>query len=648
MRFYQIWLALLIVSFIVFLAFVPGITGAFIFDDFNSIVLNEQLRVDQLSLDGLQQWLMAGDPGILGRPVSMLSFGLNYYLAGDVDPKAFKLGNILVHVVTFIGVFGLSRSLLLVLAVRGLVKHEKVFSLAIIIALMWALNPLQVSSVLYVVQRMAMLAALFSLYALWVYVEWRRSVLSAWLAVPLFLLLSALAFLSKENAILLAGFILLIESWIFSKENGPVYRQIVFSAALVSFIALLCYLHFYAAWFSSGYLQRDFSQYERLLTQLRVLTHYLQWIIIPDISQYGFFHDDILKSTAWLRPQTTLLSAVFWSVLLIVAGIFRAKKPWLAFGVGWFLMGHVLESSFIPLEMVFEHRNYLPSFGVIFCLVLLVSSSLGQSSVSAIQKPLVVIWLVVLAAATLMRSSEWGNYHLQLLAASERHPNSARTQWEMGRWYLTEYQKSVILNRREPAFYEKGLEYAEYAMAADPRSSLALIGLVATRCETGESIDERWVVSLEERLVYPYRVENHQGFKTLVDCALQRTDAKALEPIVGRIFNAVFSNPKISDYLLAELKYVYAEYVYARGDINKAYTLFEQSLALYPLESTYTRLVVHSLELGNKDKAELYLAGYKLIVSDSAESKKQIELLSEYVAICCDKGINFDFKKSEK
>ena len=650
----NIWrvVALIVAIISVFLVYLPGISGEFIFDDFNSIVLNEQLRIGELSWASLQQLAMSGDPGVLGRPVSMISFGLNHLLAGSIDATAIKLTNIIIHLLAFIGVFGVSQSVLRVYVGGHYVSQQAGFWLALAVAFLWAVSPLQVSSVLYAVQRMTTLSALFSLYALWVYTEWRQERIGLYLFAAAFPLLSALAFLSKENAVLIAGYVLLIEWFVFgigkdgsSERKWRTYRKCLFAGAAVCLIITFVYLHFYVNWYSLGYLNRDFSQYERILTQFRVMLTYVQWIVVPDIRQYGFFHDDIVVSTGWFYPWSTILSALVLSVSTVTLLYFRKRWPWAIFGLLWFFLGHALESTFIPLEMVFEHRNYLPSVGIVFVVVLAAHNFSMRFSNAKFLRLIFAIWIVFVSSVALLRSVEWGNYHTQFLAATERHPKSARSQWELARWYLTEYQKGLLMGVRDDAFYHKAEFYAERAIEADQRSSLPLLGLVAFSCDANMAIQPSWIDELKVRLEYQYRVENHVVFKRMADCVTENDRPESMQVIVGELFTTAINGIYIDNRMRSDLQYVYGMYLHDNGEREDAVQSFKDSLVSSENENSYIRLVIHGLEIQDKASAELYLEQYRNMLGSDYQASEQYHFLYKYVAQCCDKGMTFKLRK---
>ncbi|MCZ7654258.1 MAG: hypothetical protein M5R42_08160 [Rhodocyclaceae bacterium] len=118
-------------------------------------------------------------------------------------------------------------------------------------------------------------------------------------------------------------------------------------------------------WLWAGYALRDFSAVERMLTEGRVLWFYLGLILFPRLEALGLYHDDIAVSTGLIAPWTTLLALVGLFGLIWLAWRLRLRMPLTAFGLAWFLIGHGLESTFLPLEIAHEHRNYVPLFGIL-------------------------------------------------------------------------------------------------------------------------------------------------------------------------------------------------------------------------------------------------------------------------------------------
>ena len=209
------------------LVYLPGLGGEFMFDDHWNIVANEAVHVDSLSPGQVIEAATSGRAGPLKRPVAMASFGLNHYVSG-LEPRGWKIANLVIHLLTGWLVFLVCREL-----VRALVQRDEAVSaewVAAIVASLWLIHPLNLTAVLYVVQRMASLATLFSLWAIYLYMRgrvqlggggWRPIYVALGLALPL-------ALLSKETGALIPPLLLLIEWLCFRFEARPEHRRRLF------------------------------------------------------------------------------------------------------------------------------------------------------------------------------------------------------------------------------------------------------------------------------------------------------------------------------------------------------------------------------------------------------------------------------------
>ena len=137
------------------------------------------------------------------------------------------------------------------------------------------------------------------------------------------------------------------------------YWSIIFIAAPSAFILAYLGSKFFSASFFDVVATRDFSSYERFITQSRVLADYLKHWFVPELYTSGVFQDHFIKSTGIAAPLTTLLSAVAHVAVISIAVMKRRKWPLFALAALFFYVSHVLESSVLNLELYFEHRNYL-------------------------------------------------------------------------------------------------------------------------------------------------------------------------------------------------------------------------------------------------------------------------------------------------
>ncbi len=341
------------------LAYLPGLSGILVYDD--GPVLGPYLRPGPL----LHPFWSASGP--LGRPVSMLSFWLD---------RAFWPGSLFALNLTNLGLHLAAGTLAALLAFR-LFRLAGADRSGAALAGFWIgafflIEPMQVATVLYTVQRMAVLSALFTLAALGCYCGARsrnRDSKPAWagLLMGLFVF-PLLALFSKENGALAPVLALAAELLFFHFQGSPPTRRLLgwFYGVLTGLalgLGALALLD--RSFIIDGYNGRRFTFTERLLTESRVLIRYLVMPFWPTPARVSFFHDDIALSTGLASPPTTALALMALLALAGAAIAFRKRRPLLAFGIAWFLIGQFLESTFIPLDLMFVHRNYLPLFGLL-------------------------------------------------------------------------------------------------------------------------------------------------------------------------------------------------------------------------------------------------------------------------------------------
>ncbi len=445
---------LLSIWVLVGLAYAHGLDGPLLFDDASAISHNPLVKIQGLEFD---DWRVAGlssDSGPLGRVLPMLTFGLNYALTGGFDSFWLKIGNLIIHLASGAFVFLFSR-LVLLHSLRHTSNRESITLTAAVIASgVWMLHPLFVSTVLYAVQRMAQLSTLCVLLGLIVFLKHRVSwalkgalpaeILTAalWLA-----LIGMFAVYSKENGLLLVWLVLLCEVCLFRGEWDGRQRPWLAIAGIalfsLPFIVVLTIFVFAPDYFIGRYSGRSFSLYERVLTQTRVLWQYVSWLVLPRIDQMGFQHDDIVISKGVLVPLTTMLSILGWALTLSISWVFRRRIPLLLFGVLFFLVGHSMESTILPLEMVYEHRNYLPGVGV--CLLLGFGFAVLVDRFE-IRKPLIAIAgvFLVLTFPLAVRVHTWAD-DLRLSEVNLRnHPTSSRSNYFYALALIEDYEERLI------------------------------------------------------------------------------------------------------------------------------------------------------------------------------------------------------------
>ncbi len=425
------WVVFLLSCLVVAL-FYPGVNGGFILDDKPNITQNIALYVK--GLDHISLWRAAssfhGGAGL--RSVAMLSFGLDYFRADAFDPAAYKATNIAIHAITFAALTGF---LFLILSISGWHKN-RAFWCALAMALVWAIHPLQVSSVLYVVQRMQTLATLFTVLAMCWYLKMRQAQINGdqgWREGRWMLLFAFLAIASKEDAVLLPLYCLILEWTVLSfRAASPATHKIFVWAycILISALALVFFLwgipHY---WHLETFPGRDFNSYERVLTQGRVLAMYLSQIMWPAPDMMPFYYDDYIASRGWLNPESTIFSWAFILTLIVAAWACRRRHPLISIGIFWFFCGHLITSNIIGLELAFEHRNHFPIIGIILAVVGFLDaaqSAIHTHSYKLFMTAGCALTLTVLGFNSSQRIAVWSNKQLLAEKSVEIAPKSSR------------------------------------------------------------------------------------------------------------------------------------------------------------------------------------------------------------------------------
>lgn len=418
--------SLFLLIVITFLIYQQGKTGAFLFDDIPNLA--PLGSYDSLGLwDNFWLFLLEGRSGPTGRPISLASFYLNTQ-NWPAHPASFIQTNIFIHLLNGVLVYWLVFKLSGYLHFPAY-KKQLIFSL--FVTAFWLLHPMHITTVLYIIQRMTELSATFTLSGLLFYLygreqlkDTRSGFLTLFIGVGLSLVFSIL---SKENGILLVAYILVIEFFLLRPLKSPIPKNFnywLIPAVILPFMAIIVYLGLRTD--HSAFLTRDFSLTERLLTEPRIIFDYLHQIFIPRMNELTLYHDDYKISKSLFEPWTTLISLIGVLALLMSAFLLRNKQPLIAFAIAWFFAGHLLESTVLPLELYFEHRNYLPMMGIFIAIVYYAIHFFTK------YKVLVVIalgFMLVFNSFVLIQNTKlWGNPTALFISWYQAHPNSIRTQ----------------------------------------------------------------------------------------------------------------------------------------------------------------------------------------------------------------------------
>lgn len=557
--------------------FAPGLGAGFLLDDFENFAPLKRFLAGDLS------WLdtaLANRSGPLHRPVSMLSFVIDARLWG-MDPHAFLRTSLALHLAC-----AALAGLLIVRLLRRepAIAHAQAAWVAGATALLWAVLPIHVSVVSYSVQRMAILSALFVLAALLAYASGRERLATQrpgvavrlYVLFPLFTLLAAF---SKENGVLAPLIAAAIELAYFGRTasaNELRGRRWFFAIFLVlPALAAGALLLSRPALFLAGYDERPFTLVERLLSQPRILWDYVQQVLAPFGPSMGLIHDDFPKSTSLWNPWTTAPAIGAWLVLVAFAARARRAAPGILGGVLFFLAAHAMESTLLPLELYFEHRNYLAALGLLLALASAAAAALSKLPTPSAAFGRTAPWLLLLvpltyAGVTLARSSVWGLPEARAAQALENNPYSPRLR------------SQLAIAAAEHGDLEGALAHidmAAHGVAAPPRRTLHLWRLTVA-CVANKPLADDTAVS--EAIAAPdlrIQLSEMVAFEAIADRlesgACQWPGADAMLRLGRSMLAASTQAPSVQN--VWRTRYVVARLAALSGDLQGAVMMAEQA-----------------------------------------------------------------------
>ena len=421
-RRFTVFASLLLVALTIVL-YQHALSSGFFLDDATSI------RVEPLMLQ----------PDILPlyekfklRFLGYLSFWVNYQISGE-DPAAFRLVNFAIHAVNGLLVFVLSYRLF---ALSGDTESEKSTHrwVALLVAALFIAHPLQTQAVTYIVQRLASLMTLFYLAALISWVEVFRSrslgVRAIWLI--LFASLFLASCYTKQNAFTLPFVLILMELLIFRRLTAKHWSAIGVAGLISALVTVVFVPDF---WVTVDRLTRetpDITRWEYFTHQWVILWMYLGKVIwpYPQLLDYGVA---LHSFDTWV-----FVLAGLGHMVVLVLGLGMSRRfPLVTFGVLFFYAVHSVESGLIPIrDLVFEHRNYLPLFGVFFgagaAIVAIVKHyPAGMKYIKWVS----ILVLLFFAQATWARNQMWADQEALLKADVVHNPENVRALYNLALWY---------------------------------------------------------------------------------------------------------------------------------------------------------------------------------------------------------------------
>lgn len=476
-----------------------GLTGAFLFDDLGSLPkLGATGPVDNWAT--FWRYITSGTADPTGRPLALLSFLIDAR-NWPADPYPFKVTNLILHLTngTLLAVVLWRLGMALLHApdtahdpfVRGKENSGRLFALdqrgAAIAALFgagaWLLHPLLVSTTLYVVQREAMLPATFTLVAMLGWMMSRDALArghtkralagmasSAWLC-------TGLAVLCKGNGALLPLLLLLLEWIVLSRRPMPDagtqarHRRAVVAFLIVPSALVIAYLFYLIPGATRTAAEiRGWTIAQRLLTEPRVMADYLRLLFVPHAHSSGLFNDAFPISTGWLHPASTLPCIVLVLALIGAGFAWRKRHPAISLALLFYFTAQLMESGWIPLELYYEHRNYLPAMLLFWPIGLALGSS---GTLRLLRTGVAAGVLVALAVLTMQRATLWGNAFNQAQVWAAINPESARAQTSAALYDMQSGRPRLAAGR------------LQLALPEHPDDLQISLNLITAECELG-------------------------------------------------------------------------------------------------------------------------------------------------------------------
>jgi tetratricopeptide (TPR) repeat protein len=558
------------------------------------------------------------------RRIGYMTFALNFWLHG-LNTIGYHVVNLLIHILAGWLVFWLVRRTLQLTgrlpgtgfapaAGAGTPKGEEgegeespggglltsgpdaIWSIAFFSALLWLVHPVQIMGVTYIVQRLTSLSALLYLAAFAAYVAGRTSsgrrcyvfysaAVAAWL----------LSLGVKQNVALLPLVLLIYEIYFFHDDPWRAVKAgWKWAAGASAAVAITAFWYLGPGFWSAmaaRYAERGITPWERLLSEARVLVHYVSLIVLPLPSRLNVDYD-FAPSRSLIDPITTLPA-----VLLVLAAVgfalWEARRyRFLSFAILWFLVNLAVESTVIPVDLVFEHRLYLPSIALIAVGVGVVYRGLAPMHEYAAPVGLALI-AVLFGAWTYERNQVWTDPVLLWSDNALKSPGKARVHGNLGKAYLDaeRYQDAArsfeTAIRLDPTLigaytnlaviqidhfqdYDKATEYLNAALALNPNVpdaylNLGVIALNTRRLPQAVELFER-VLELDP--------SNPVAHYNLAACYINLGDIPAALEVLDR---------GIAYWPAGHRLYLLKGRAYERlGDLDAARQALERALQLQP------------------------------------------------------------------
>lgn len=578
-------------------ALAPGRAGTFHFDDYWT--LRELVEInDDPSLDRHAEYVITGISSSLGRPLTLATFAVQH-ASWSRNPGDFIRVNILLHLLNGALLFWC------LLRLAALAPRWSNPYIPLSVTALWLLAPLHAGAVLYIVQRMAVFAGTFMLLGWLLYLGGRLDALGGnlrrgYLRMSLGLGAgTAIGVLAKENAALFPIMIALSEWTLLRQTPRPLHWR-PWAAVFLAFPATLLFGYIVLKWPDWVQLadKQGYTPGQRVVSESRVLFMYLKKLFLPSLYNIRLLYDDLALSRSLIDPPITAVAAGAWVLLTGLAVHLRRHAPLFSFGVLWFLACHLLESTVLPLELAFDHRNYVAAIGPLLALCGYVADLLRMPRAARLRGLLTAVaiaYVAFFAVASWHTARLWGRPLELWVYWAHNQPDSKRARHDVADAYLRNgradeaariYEEAWDRWPGDPAFAVAHLELGCYL------PELRMPDAARLR-RTAEHFDGHVVTTLS-------RI--HRLVALMEDGKCARHSAASLHAMLEPILLAPDFERQEQNVLL-----ILSRLARLEGQVDKAITLLEQAFAVKPRLNLAIQAAYWSLNAGMPERAQRHI-----------------------------------------
>ena len=586
-------LALPLIVILFWLAYAPGISGSFFFDDYHNLDGLSEVRDATTALD----FVVSGASGPLGRPIALATFAAQAH-AWPQNPDSFLRVNVLIHLLNGLLV---AWFVLLLSRARAIQEHDAAW-IALLTAALWLSIPLLASSTLFIVQRMATLATTIILAGGITYIYARQRLLERPRStlIPLSItvaLFTVSASFTKENGLLFPIFILVVETTLFPRSifsAGFRERAWAWLFLVAPLVVIAIYLFSRVPYPEIVELQRGFTAEQRIWTQAVLLWQYLYHGFVPNPKHLTPFLDSVtIRESA--SDVVVLLSLTAWLLILSLAIYLRRTLPLFSFAVLWYLGAHLLESTFLPLELAFHHRNYVAFIGPSYSLVAAAWAFTGTSA--CLIRTSLIIYIIALSVSLWNTTNLWGHPSLGVEIWTLHNPDSLRAEQMLAR------------QLQEDRYHRAALRVLDDARLKDPaqRAAVGLQSLVLSCALNPEQDQTPRLDSLLEALP---AAGFYQGVPSVLAQIQKMVEERPCNGVtrkeVRAIAHALLENPRYAGSQVAshDIHALLGQMAFADRNFEATMTQFELALRSFSTMEGLKHVVALLTDAGRGDLVE--------------------------------------------